>query len=139
MSSKTNLNLLDAEVQNVILEDVKAYKVIIIIQDLSEIEIYILHCLKKLIYLVVLLQYCKITTYIYIHVYTIRLFLPSYRNIMHIVQYLTLHVLILQRSGGGTLVENSTFGLSRNMDFVVKVAKETDVHIVAGTGVYTRY
>ena len=58
---------------------------------------------------------------------------------MHIVQYLTVHVLVLQRSGGGTLVENSTFGLSRNMDFVVKVAKETDVHIVAGTGVYTRY
>lgn len=38
--------------------------------------------------------------------------------------------------GGGTIVENSSHGLQRNLTFSVKVAKETGVHVVAGTGHY---
>lgn len=39
-------------------------------------------------------------------------------------------------SGGGTIVENSTEGLNRNVTFYKAVSEETGVKIVAGTGYY---
>ena len=36
--------------------------------------------------------------------------------------------------GGGTLIENSTHGLRRKSGFLKKVAQETGVNVVAGTG-----
>lgn len=38
--------------------------------------------------------------------------------------------------GGGTIVENSSHGLKRNLPFLVEVARRTGVHVVAGTGHY---
>lgn len=37
-------------------------------------------------------------------------------------------------SGGGALVENSTFGLQRNNSYLKRLSQETGVHVVAGTG-----
>lgn len=36
----------------------------------------------------------------------------------------------------GTIIENTTEGLKRNIPFMVHTSKETGVHIVAGTGYY---
>ncbi|CAN8001987.1 unnamed protein product [Ixodes hexagonus] len=38
--------------------------------------------------------------------------------------------------GGGTVVENTCRGMGRNIPFMRKVASETGVHIVAGTGTH---
>ena len=38
-------------------------------------------------------------------------------------------------TGGGCIVENSTFGLNRKTAFLKKLSQETGVHIVAGTGI----
>ncbi|XP_060802496.1 phosphotriesterase-related protein [Amyelois transitella] len=45
-------------------------------------------------------------------------------------------VKMFKRSGGGTIVENSTEGLRRDIGFYKKVSQETSVHIVAGSGYY---
>ena len=44
--------------------------------------------------------------------------------------------LYLQSNGGGTIVENSTLGLERDVNFYVDVAKATNVNIVLGTGIH---
>ncbi|XP_013380141.1 phosphotriesterase-related protein-like [Lingula anatina] len=41
-----------------------------------------------------------------------------------------------KRLGGGTIVENTTGDMLRNVEFMKKLSEETDVHIVAGTGFY---
>ncbi|XP_026327945.1 phosphotriesterase-related protein isoform X2 [Hyposmocoma kahamanoa] len=41
-----------------------------------------------------------------------------------------------KRCGGGTIVENSTEGLHRDVKFYKYISQETGVHIVAGTGYY---
>ncbi|KAK2145639.1 hypothetical protein LSH36_667g01041 [Paralvinella palmiformis] len=41
-----------------------------------------------------------------------------------------------KKCGGCTMVENSTIGLNRDMDFVIRVARETGVNVIAGTGYY---
>ncbi|XP_049874287.1 phosphotriesterase-related protein [Pectinophora gossypiella] len=41
-----------------------------------------------------------------------------------------------KRCGGGTIVENSTEGLKRDVNFYRQVSEATGVHIVAGTGYY---
>ncbi|XP_078038784.1 phosphotriesterase-related protein [Augochlora pura] len=38
--------------------------------------------------------------------------------------------------GGGTIVENSNYGLKRDIPFMKRASKETGVHIIAGTGYY---
>ena len=38
-------------------------------------------------------------------------------------------------TGGGCIVENSTFGLNRKTAFLKRLSQETGVHIVAGTGI----
>ncbi|XP_055605566.1 phosphotriesterase-related protein [Uranotaenia lowii] len=38
--------------------------------------------------------------------------------------------------GGGSIVENSSHGLNRNLKFLYEVSKETGVHVIAGTGHY---
>ncbi|XP_039755949.1 phosphotriesterase-related protein [Pararge aegeria] len=38
--------------------------------------------------------------------------------------------------GGGSIVENTTLGLERDIGFYKRVSESTDVHIVAGTGHY---
>lgn len=43
---------------------------------------------------------------------------------------------LYKKFGGGTIVENSSHGLKRNMEFMVETSKKTGVHIVAGTGHY---
>ncbi|XP_037954000.1 phosphotriesterase-related protein-like [Teleopsis dalmanni] len=45
-------------------------------------------------------------------------------------------VALYKQFGGGTIVENSSHGLKRNLDFMVDVSKSTGVHIIAGTGHY---
>ena len=42
-------------------------------------------------------------------------------------------------SGGGCIVENSTFGLNRRTSFLKELSQETGVHIIAGTGIFLRY
>ena len=39
-------------------------------------------------------------------------------------------------SGGGCIVENSTFGLNRRTSFLKELSQETGVHIIAGTGIF---
>ena len=45
-------------------------------------------------------------------------------------------VAAFRRSGGGAIVDNSTFGLDRRTAFLKDVSVETGVHVVAGTGFY---
>ncbi|XP_067120783.1 phosphotriesterase-related protein [Centruroides vittatus] len=39
-------------------------------------------------------------------------------------------------NGGGTVVENTTYGLNRDIEFLKQLSMETGVHVVAGTGYY---
>lgn len=41
-----------------------------------------------------------------------------------------------RKFGGGSIVENTTHGLDRNLDLFCDIAKETGVHVIAGTGHY---
>lgn len=43
---------------------------------------------------------------------------------------------LYKKYGGGSIVENSSHGLKRNLELMVDVAKGTGVHIIAGTGHY---
>ena len=45
-------------------------------------------------------------------------------------------VAAFKAAGGGCLVENSTRGLRRKSGFMARVAQETGIHVVAGTGYY---
>ncbi|KAG7455096.1 hypothetical protein MATL_G00252790 [Megalops atlanticus] len=45
-------------------------------------------------------------------------------------------LLAYRRAGGGTIVENTTTGISRDINTLRRLAKETGVHIVAGAGYY---
>ncbi|EDW13957.1 phosphotriesterase-related protein [Drosophila mojavensis] len=45
-------------------------------------------------------------------------------------------VLLYKKHGGGAIVENSTYGLKPNLEFIVDLAKTTGVHFIAGTGHY---
>lgn len=45
-------------------------------------------------------------------------------------------VLLYKKWGGGTIVENTSHGLKRNIGFMVDVSKRTGVHVIAGTGHY---
>ena len=44
--------------------------------------------------------------------------------------------MVKQESGGSCIVENTTKGLERNVEFMKKVSQETGVHIVAPSGYY---
>lgn len=41
-----------------------------------------------------------------------------------------------KKAGGGTIVENTTAGISRDLTTLHQLAKDTGVHIVAGAGYY---
>ncbi|CAL7943704.1 unnamed protein product [Xylocopa violacea] len=45
-------------------------------------------------------------------------------------------VKLYKEFGGGTIVENSSHGLKRNIPFMKKVSESTGVNIIAGTGYY---
>lgn len=45
-------------------------------------------------------------------------------------------VIAYKKFGGGTIVENSTVGLDRDVNFYKLVSEKSDVNIVAGTGFY---
>ncbi|KAI4905205.1 hypothetical protein NFI96_011031 [Prochilodus magdalenae] len=45
-------------------------------------------------------------------------------------------LLAFKKAGGGTIVENTTTGISRNLPVLQQLAKDTEVHIVAGAGYY---
>ena len=47
-------------------------------------------------------------------------------------------VLLYKKWGGGTIVENSSHGLNRNLKFLYEISKQTDVHVVSGTGHYVQ-
>lgn len=39
-----------------------------------------------------------------------------------------------RKYGGGTIVENSSIGLKRNIPLMVKASEESGVNVIAGTG-----
>lgn len=41
---------------------------------------------------------------------------------------------LYKKSGGGTIVENTSIGLDRNIPLMLRVSKETGVNVIAGTG-----
>lgn len=45
-------------------------------------------------------------------------------------------LLHFKAAGGGTIVENTTMGIRRDMKTLKKLAEETGVHIIAGAGFY---
>uniref|UniRef100_A0A8C4U4K0 N-acetyltaurine hydrolase n=1 Tax=Falco tinnunculus TaxID=100819 RepID=A0A8C4U4K0_FALTI len=45
-------------------------------------------------------------------------------------------LLHFKEAGGGTIVENTTTGIGRDMNTLKKLAEETGVHIIAGAGFY---
>ncbi|KAM7070021.1 N-acetyltaurine hydrolase isoform 2-T4 [Acridotheres tristis] len=45
-------------------------------------------------------------------------------------------LLLFKAAGGGTIVENTTTGIGRDMNTLKKLAEETGVHIIAGAGFY---
>uniref|UniRef100_A0A8C2Q095 N-acetyltaurine hydrolase n=1 Tax=Cyprinus carpio TaxID=7962 RepID=A0A8C2Q095_CYPCA len=45
-------------------------------------------------------------------------------------------LLCYRKAGGGSIVENTTTGITRNLPVLRQLAKETGVHIIAGAGYY---
>ncbi|XP_051554310.1 phosphotriesterase-related protein [Myxocyprinus asiaticus] len=45
-------------------------------------------------------------------------------------------LLCYRKAGGGTIVENTTMGISRNLPVLRQLAKDTGVHVIAGAGYY---
>lgn len=45
-------------------------------------------------------------------------------------------VKLFKKWGGGTIVENTTCGINRNLEFCREVAEKTGVNIISGTGHY---
>lgn len=45
-------------------------------------------------------------------------------------------VKIYKKCGGGSIVENTTCGINRDLKLMYQVSKETGVHVIAGTGHY---
>ncbi len=45
-------------------------------------------------------------------------------------------LLCYRKAGGGSIVENTTTGITRNLPILRQLAKETGVHIIAGAGYY---
>uniref|UniRef100_W5MWT0 N-acetyltaurine hydrolase n=1 Tax=Lepisosteus oculatus TaxID=7918 RepID=W5MWT0_LEPOC len=45
-------------------------------------------------------------------------------------------LLLFKRAGGGTIVENTTTGISRDLKTLKRLSQETGVHVVAGAGFY---
>lgn len=45
-------------------------------------------------------------------------------------------VSLFKKLGGGTIVENTSHGLNRDLNLSYEVSKQTGVHVVAGTGHY---
>lgn len=43
---------------------------------------------------------------------------------------------IFKRFGGGAIVENTTYGINRDLKLMYRVAKELGVNVIAGTGHY---
>lgn len=43
---------------------------------------------------------------------------------------------LYKKFGGGTIVENTSLGLKRNVPLMIKVSKELGVNVIAGTGYY---
>ena len=43
-------------------------------------------------------------------------------------------VKFFKQSGGGTIVENTSHGIKRDLSLMKRISKETGVHIIAGTG-----
>lgn len=43
-------------------------------------------------------------------------------------------VKLYKKFGGGTIVENSNYGLKRNIPFMKKVSEATGINVIAGTG-----
>lgn len=41
---------------------------------------------------------------------------------------------LYKQFGGGSVVENSSHGLQRNVKFMKEVSQKTGVHVIAGTG-----
>ena len=49
-------------------------------------------------------------------------------------------VKLYKEFGGGTIVENSNYGLQRNIPFMRKVSETTGINIIAGTGkIFSRF
>ncbi|XP_021919754.1 phosphotriesterase-related protein isoform X1 [Zootermopsis nevadensis] len=46
---------------------------------------------------------------------------------------------LYKQFGGGSVVENSSHGLQRNVKFMKEVSQKTGVHVIAGTGHYISY
>lgn len=45
-------------------------------------------------------------------------------------------VALYKKWGGNTIVENTSHGIKRNLDFYKEVSEKTGVHVIAGTGHY---
>lgn len=45
-------------------------------------------------------------------------------------------LLCYRKAGGGSIVENTTTGITRNLPVLRQLAKETGVHVIAGAGYY---
>jgi phosphotriesterase-related protein len=43
-------------------------------------------------------------------------------------------MVLYKQFGGGSIVENSSHGLQRNVKFMKEVSQKTGVHVIAGTG-----
>lgn len=52
------------------------------------------------------------------------------------VEAIREELLYFKAKGGGTLVENTTTGLSRDVHTLKWLAEQTGVHIIAGAGFY---
>lgn len=48
--------------------------------------------------------------------------------------HLGFPLLKLQKYGGSAVVENSTVGLQRDIQFVRQASEQSGVHVIAGTG-----
>lgn len=44
-----------------------------------------------------------------------------------------------KKYGGGTIVENTSFGIKRNVNFMQEITKKHGVNIIAGAGMLTAF
>lgn len=49
-----------------------------------------------------------------------------------------IDVELYKEAGGGTIVENSSYGLYRNIPLMMQISQSTGVNVIAGTGMWLR-
>ena len=79
-------------------------------------------------------RYGRVTETRHVFLFALSIVLPC-KNFG--VEIILNAILFIKRNGGGMVVDNTTYGIKRDVTAQVRVAKETGVHVVAGAGTFS--